>query len=272
MAELKRAVEDGAGAPRRRAGHSRGRGVRGRQPVAPDAPELHLAYPLQRRRGAEVDGDVRGSGCRWCSSPRRRRAPRSASAPSRATSARPASGARSTRRGEAPSRDPEFRSLPRPTGEARALADYHDPATLRDRRRAARRGRLEGDRRRARAPSRPPRGSPSSRGREAGLRRIGLILGGDVTILQESHGHRLHPHAPARRPTSRRCMTSFVTAMVEAREAKGSGWSTCTRLDHFTDEAGSEAARQRDRRHRRPSGCRRGTTRSSSAASRWPTS
>ena len=37
-------------------------------------------------------------------------------------------------------------------------------------------------------------------------------------------------------------MTSFVTAMVEARLAKGSGWSTCTRLDHFTDEAGSLAA------------------------------
>jgi predicted Zn-dependent protease len=37
-------------------------------------------------------------------------------------------------------------------------------------------------------------------------------------------------------------MTSFVTAMVEARLAKGSGWATCTRLDHFTDEAGSLAA------------------------------
>ena len=30
--------------------------------------------------------------------------------------------------------------------------------------------------------------------------------------------------------------------MVEARDAKGSGWSVCTRLEHFTDEAGSEAA------------------------------
>jgi predicted Zn-dependent protease len=37
-------------------------------------------------------------------------------------------------------------------------------------------------------------------------------------------------------------MTSAATAMVEAREAKGSGWTTCTRLDHFTDEAGGEAA------------------------------
>jgi PmbA protein len=30
--------------------------------------------------------------------------------------------------------------------------------------------------------------------------------------------------------------------MVEARDAKGSGWSTATHLDHFTDEAGVEAA------------------------------
>ena len=37
-------------------------------------------------------------------------------------------------------------------------------------------------------------------------------------------------------------MTSSVTAMVEAHEAKGSGWTTCTRLDDFTDETGSEAA------------------------------
>jgi predicted Zn-dependent protease len=37
-------------------------------------------------------------------------------------------------------------------------------------------------------------------------------------------------------------MTSAVTAMVEAREAKGSGGSTGTRLDDFSAEAGSEAA------------------------------
>jgi PmbA protein len=37
-------------------------------------------------------------------------------------------------------------------------------------------------------------------------------------------------------------LAAFVTAMVEAHGAKGSGWSTGTRLDHLTDEAGSEAA------------------------------
>ena len=37
-------------------------------------------------------------------------------------------------------------------------------------------------------------------------------------------------------------ITAFVTAMVERYQAKGSGWSTGIRLDHFTDEAGVEAA------------------------------
>jgi predicted Zn-dependent protease len=45
--------------------------------------------------------------------------------------------------------------------------------------------------------------------------------------------------------------------MVEARQAKGSGWSTGTRLDHFTDEAGVEAAQNATAAvggHRVPSG------------------
>jgi predicted Zn-dependent protease len=37
-------------------------------------------------------------------------------------------------------------------------------------------------------------------------------------------------------------MSASATGMVEARDAKGSGWSITTRLEHFTDEAGAEAA------------------------------
>ena len=37
-------------------------------------------------------------------------------------------------------------------------------------------------------------------------------------------------------------MSASATGMVEARDAKGSGWSLTTRLEHFTDEAGAEAA------------------------------
>jgi predicted Zn-dependent protease len=78
-------------------------------------------------------------------------------------------------------------------------------------------------------------------GREADGKRLGLILGGDVGILQEriAIASTRMPRAQTDEST---LMTSSVTAMVEAALAKGSGWSTCTRLDDFGDEAGSEAA------------------------------
>ena len=102
---------------------------------------------------------------------------------------------------------------------------------------------------------------------DAELRRIGLILGGDVTILQESVAIG-STHMPRAQTDESTHMTSSVTAMVEAHEAKGSGWSTCTRLDDFTDEAGGEAAHECHRRRSVASGWRREITRSSSAASR----
>jgi hypothetical protein len=136
--------------------------------------------------------------------------------------------------------DPEFRSLPGPTGESRTLADYHDPPLL-----------AIGDDQLVEAGWKVVTGGlrtflTSSRlaelaGTEAGLRRLGLILGGDVSILQErvAIASTRMPEAQTDEST---LMTSFVTAMVEAQDAKGSGWATCTRLDHFTDEAGSDAA------------------------------
>jgi PmbA protein len=39
-------------------------------------------------------------------------------------------------------------------------------------------------------------------------------------------------------------LTSFVTGMVEAQDAKGSGWSTATRLALLTEEAGADAAQR----------------------------
>ena len=112
---------------------------------------------------------------------------------------------------------------------------------------------------------------PSWRADDEGLRRLGLILGGDVTILQEriaiasTHDaarpdRRVHAdHRVRRRPWWR-------PAAPRARAA-----STGTRLDHFTDEAGVDAAQNADQRDRAASACPRAPTRSSSAASRWPT-
>lgn len=139
-------------------------------------------------------------------------------------------------------RDPEFASLPRPTGEPRRLQAYHDPRLLE-----------LGDEELVAAGWREVSGAlrtfmASSRlaelaGSEERLRRLGLILGGDVTILQErvAIASTAMPEVQTDEST---LIMAFLTAMVEARDAKGSGWSTGTHLDHFTDEAGVEAAQR----------------------------
>jgi len=136
--------------------------------------------------------------------------------------------------------DPAFRSLPRPGGEARVLSNYHDPRLF-----------AIDDEQLVAAGWKVIAGglgafTASSRlaelaGSEAGLRRIGLILGGDVVVRQDSIAIA-STHMPRAQTDESAYMTSSVTAMVEAHEAKGSGWTTGTRLDEFTDEAGSEAA------------------------------
>ena len=137
-------------------------------------------------------------------------------------------------------RDPEFRSLPKPTGEPRTLVDYHDPQLL-----------TIGDAQLVEAGWKMVTGGlrgfmASSRlndlaADETALRRLGLILGGDVTILQERIAIA-STHMPEPQADESTLMMAFVTAMVEARDAKGSGWQTCSRLDDFSDEAASEAA------------------------------
>ena len=136
--------------------------------------------------------------------------------------------------------DPAFRSLPRPTGEARVLSSYHDPRLF-----------AIDDEQLVEAGWKVIAGglgafTASSQlaelaGTESGLRQIGLILGGDVTIRQESVAIA-STRMPRAQSDESAYMTSSATAMVEAHEAKGSGWTTCTRLDDFTDETGSEAA------------------------------
>ena len=136
--------------------------------------------------------------------------------------------------------DPEFRSLPRPASESRTLVDYHDPRLLAISDTLlveAGWNVITGGLRTFTASSRLADLHPG----EAELKRLGLILGGDVTILQECMAIA-STHMPQAQTDESALMTSVVTAMVETRDAKGSGWVTCTRLDHFTDEAGIEAA------------------------------
>lgn len=137
-------------------------------------------------------------------------------------------------------RDPEFYSLPRPTGEHRTMTNYHDPRLLRVRDEElvevgwkVVRGAL----RTFMASSRLAELARS----ETAIKQLGLILGGDVTILQEQIAIA-STHLPGVQTDESTLIMGALTAMVEAKDAKGSGWSTGTRLDHFTDEAGVEAA------------------------------
>jgi len=136
--------------------------------------------------------------------------------------------------------DPAFRSLPRPSGERRSLVAYHDPrlmdvsdAELVEAGWKVVAGGLRAFMTSSRLADLVPD--------EAGLKRLGLILGGDVTILQERIAIA-STAMPAPQTDDATFMSASATAMVEACSAKGSGWSVCTRLEHFTDEAGSEAA------------------------------
>jgi len=136
--------------------------------------------------------------------------------------------------------DPEFHSLPRPTGEPRAAVDLYDPRLMNvEDRELVEAGWkvITGGLRAFMASSR----LAELAGSDAGLNRLGLILGGDVTIVQ-SRVAIASSAMPTPQTDDSTYMSASSTGMVEARDAKGSGWSICTRLEQFTDEAGAEAA------------------------------
>jgi PmbA protein len=136
--------------------------------------------------------------------------------------------------------DPEFVSLPVPLSSMRTLFDYHDPALMKVDDATF----VEAGWKVAAGALRTFQTSPelaALAGSEDGLRRLGLIVGGDVTILQERIALAA-TRMPRVQIDESTLMTAFVTAMVETGDAKGSGESMVTRLDHFTDEAGVDAA------------------------------
>jgi len=136
--------------------------------------------------------------------------------------------------------DPEFVSLPRGTGERRRLRRYHDPALLRlsdsDLVAAGWREITRGLEVFSRSPE-----IARLAGSEEAIPRLGLILSGDVTILQERIAIA-STHMPEAQTDESTLILSGLTAMVEAADAKGSGWSTGTRLADFAGDAAAEAA------------------------------
>ena len=71
---------------------------------------------------------------------------------------------------------------------------------------------------------------------------LGLILGGDLTIIQERIAIA-STHFPTAQEDSATTIFSFLTSMIEKTTSKGSGWSVDTHLDNFTGEAGRSAVK-----------------------------
>ncbi len=136
--------------------------------------------------------------------------------------------------------DPEFSSLPCPGREKRKLRRYHDPELM---------GIRDEDLVEAgwkvlhgalTTFSRSPRLATLA-GHPENLPALGLIVGGDVTILQERVA-LASSHMPAVQTDESTLLMVYVTAMVETEDAKGTGSSAATHLTEFTDAAGGEAA------------------------------
>ena len=74
------------------------------------------------------------------------------------------------------------------------------------------------------------------------LTGLGLILGGDLVLLQERMAI-VSTHMPRVQSDESTLVMSFATAMVEERAAKGSGWSVGNQLSGFDGDSAAEAAR-----------------------------
>jgi predicted Zn-dependent protease len=136
--------------------------------------------------------------------------------------------------------DPEFTSLPRHGEERRRLRRHHDPALLRvsnhDLVEAGWKVIVQGLNAFTRAPV-----LVRLAGSTTAIAQLGLILSGDVSIQQERIAIAT-THMPEVQADASTLILSGLTAMVEAAEAKGSGWSSGTRLAGFTGASGAEAA------------------------------
>jgi predicted Zn-dependent protease len=136
--------------------------------------------------------------------------------------------------------DPEFTTLARPTGEKRTLDRYHDPKLMdtKDADLADAGWRVVNGALRVFQTS-EPLGTLVERPEK--LPELGLIVSGDVTILQERIAIASSAMPEVQTDESSAIM-SFITSMVEKEESKGSGFGASTTLGGFTEEPGREAA------------------------------
>ena len=123
--------------------------------------------------------------------------------------------------------DPDFKSLPFSSDESPKLISYHDRRVMD----------LE-DEEMVSLGWRALKGALMTF-KESGYKRS-LIVGGDVTILKEkmaianTQGIDDYDESTA--------LTSSITAMIEEKDAKGTGWATATHIDNFKPEDSGEMA------------------------------
>ncbi|TMB94479.1 MAG: hypothetical protein E6J42_11470, partial [Chloroflexi bacterium] len=136
--------------------------------------------------------------------------------------------------------DPEFVGLARPTGEQRKLVDYHDPnlMEMKDENLVDSGWRVINGALRVFQAS-ESLGTLVERPEQ--MPDLGLIVGGDVTVLQERVAIASYAIPDVQTDESSAIM-SFITSMVEREESKGSGFGASTTLAGFTEEPGREAA------------------------------
>ncbi|MFQ5991872.1 MAG: TldD/PmbA family protein [Nitrospiraceae bacterium] len=140
--------------------------------------------------------------------------------------------------------DPEFVSFPALEGKpspGHRLGRYHDPALMDVKDRALVEAGWRVINEALRTFSASERLSQLA-GSKDKLASLGLIVSGDVSLMRQriAVGSTRLPKVQTDESTF---IKSFVTAMVERQQAKGSGYAATTHLSKFKGEAGAEAAR-----------------------------
>ena len=137
--------------------------------------------------------------------------------------------------------DTEYVSLPKPSGQGPALGKYHDPAIMRisdNKMVGAGWETVE----RALEVFSTSEDLLNLAGSPEGVRDLGIIIGGDVVMLQErmAIGSYRMPRIQTDEST---LVMAFTTAMLEDQAAKGTGWSVSSRLSDLAGDSGVQAAR-----------------------------
>jgi hypothetical protein len=135
--------------------------------------------------------------------------------------------------------DPQFHCLPQATDETRRLFEYHDPMIMG----ITDEGLVEAGWKILDGAVESFLGSETLKRMAPGkkLNDLGLIVGGDLTILQERMAVSSY-EMPDVRSDESAIMSAYVTSMVEKGNAKGSGYSVYLKLKDLSGKAGNESA------------------------------